>query len=122
MLSFALSVWIIILQVWGDARVVGGSKSTAVTISPIDHSLVLSDTSLKLHSPLLAVSVCVYSGGDNRISLQANIGGWLNKFIAEDHDTWYLTGDAMFLNAVEGDFHPRKKNGECQVSAMGIRG
>ena len=83
MLSFARSVWIIILQVWGDARVVGGSKSTAVTISPIDHSLVLSDTSLKLHSPLLAVSVCVYSGGDNRISLQANIGGWLNKFIAE---------------------------------------
>lgn len=56
--------------------------------------------------------MCIYSEEDKRIALGANIGGWLNDFIGKDGDAWYLTGDAMFLNAVEGDFHPRKKNGK----------
>ena len=111
---YVLKLYFLRLQVWGDARVIGGNKSTAVTISPIDNHLVLdSSQTLKLHSPMLAVSTCIYSGDDKRISLGANIGGWLDKFIASDEDTWYLAGDAMFLNAVEGDFHLRKKNGKC---------
>ena len=56
------------------------------------------------------MSVCIYSEEDKRISLASNIGGWLNAFFASDEDKLYLTGDAMFLNAVEGEFHPRKKN------------
>lgn len=58
------------------------------------------------------MSVCIYSEEDKRISLASNIGGWLNAFIASDEDKWYLTGGAMFLNAVEGEFHPRKNNGK----------
>lgn len=92
---------------------VGGHKSTVVAISPIDNQLVLEPSpERKVHSPNLAMSVCIYSEDDKRISLAANIGGWLNEFVASDSDIWYLAGDAMFLNAVEGDFHPRKKNGK----------
>lgn len=58
------------------------------------------------------MSVCVYSGDDHRLSLSANIGGWLDEFVANDDAVWYLTGDTMFLNALEGDFHPRKINGK----------
>ena len=71
---YVLKLYFLRLQVWGDARVIGGNKSTAVTISPIDNHLVLdSSQTLKLHSPMLAVSTCIYSGDDKRISLGANI-------------------------------------------------
>lgn len=82
-----------------------------MTISPIDHHLILEPSKLKIHSPQLAVTVCLYSEDDHRLSLSANITNWLNSFVSEDDDEWFLVGDAMFVNAVEGDFHPQKLNG-----------
>ena len=99
-------------QIWGDGRAIGGHKNTAVAISPVGNGLILNPPrNLKVHSPLLAMSVRVYSGDDHRLALSANIGGWLDEFVTHDNDVWYLTGDTMFLNAVEGDFHPRKVRG-----------
>ena len=55
---------------WGDGRVVGGKKSTIITISPIGDNLVLhSREVLPLHSLASAIPVCIYDGrkslGDN---------------------------------------------------------
>ena len=60
---------------WGDGRVVGGKKSTIITISPIGDNLVLRSREevLPLHSPALAIPVCIYDGSDNRLCLEENI-------------------------------------------------
>ena len=67
---------------------------------------------LPLHSPALAIPVCIYDGSDNRLCLEENISRWLNDFIANDPDEWYLCGDALFLNAIEGNFHSMSKDGK----------
>lgn len=58
----------------------------------------------------------MYASGDDRISLRENIGGWLNDFVQEDQDSWYLCGDTLFLNAIEGDFHSQSK--ECEYPKL----
>lgn len=99
---------------WGDARVIGGKKSTIITLSPIDHHFVLrEDRVRKLHSPAMAMTLAIYDGDDHRLTMKENIKGWLNRFVEQASGAFYLTGDCMFLNAMEGGFGPMKKNGKC---------
>lgn len=91
-------------RIYGDGREIGGRSSTFLSISLISNEAILFGH--QFQSPKNIFPLAIFYEGDNRDNLEQNLGfpnSWLNTFVqskSKEGDTFYLTGDEMFLEAM----------------------
>ena len=126
-------------KVYGDGREIGGRQSTFIALSMLNNAAYYHDQSF--HNPKNVYPCHIFYESDSRDNLEENLGhslcpSSLHKALDKcDDDTFYLSGDEMFLEAVlDGDksLGPTTETGwniyrdshvksKCETSTSGLR-
>ena len=88
------------VKLWGDGREIAGRHSTLMTMSLINHEMFLRNVSI--HSPQHNYPFVIFYEGDTRDNLEINlvsngINILENLVKSRKDDTFFITGDEMFL-------------------------
>ncbi|KAJ8050599.1 hypothetical protein HOLleu_03862 [Holothuria leucospilota] len=115
-------------RLYGDGREIGGRPSTYISLSVLNNEAVLHGK--RFQSPKGVYPLAIFYEGDSRQNLELNLGyrltgeAWLDNFIARKvnggSDTFFLTGDEMFLESMLDDgtygLSPTSDDGWCIYS------